>query len=378
LRQGKFLKVYDIVFSILPIVAALAFTTLILLASDAPPLQAYLQILTGAFENANKWSDVATAWVPLVLCSAGLLVTFAAGQWNIGIEGQIVLGAVFTTWVVRTVSSAEASFLATRGVLLVLLLLAGAAGGALWAMLAGALKVYGHVHEIFGGMGLNFVAAALVNYLIFDPWKPPDGATMSGTDPFPAVATLPRLGALRVTPLSVFLAVLAIVAVAVILRGTSWGLKLKAIGRNARAAFLMGVPADRDALLSYAVCGALAGLAGAIQASGVYRRLIPQISGGYGSLSLLVVLLSGFQAGWVPLVAFFFAAIGVGSPRLELRLGLDSSLGGVLETAIVLFFLLVQGARQRLERARVELAQIPQKAVHPQPVEPLHRMATDE
>jgi ABC-type uncharacterized transport system permease subunit len=342
-------KAFDIAFGILPIATVLIFMTLILLVAGAPPLQAYAHILGGAFENANKWADVATAWVPLMLCSAGLLVTFTAGQWNIGVEGQIVLGAVFATWVARNVPwGGEAPY----APLLALLLLAGMAGGALWGLLAGMLKSYGRVHEIFGGMGLNFVAAGLTNYLIFDPWKPPDGATMSGTDPFRMAATLPRLGSLRVTPVSVILAGLAIAAVLVVLRGTLWGLKLKAIGKNTRAAFMMGVPADRNVLLAFAVCGALAGLAGAVQASGVYRRLIPQISGGYGNLALLVVLLSGFRGGWVPLVAFFFAAIGVGSPRLELRMGLDSSLGGVLEGVIVLFFLLSHGVRQRFERLR--------------------------
>jgi ABC-type uncharacterized transport system permease subunit len=342
-----------LVFYLLSVLSALVFTTLVLLAAGAPPLQAFGQIVVGAFQNANKWADIATAWVPLVLCSAGLLMTFTAGQWNIGVEGQIILGAVCAAWVARTVAVGDPS--RPSVLLLVLILIGGMVGGAIWGFLAGALKMYGHVHEIFAGMGLNFVAAGLTNYLIFDPWKPPDGATMSGTEPFPAAAVLPRLnlastGTLRVTPVSVVLAAVAIVVVFVALRGTTWGLKLKAIGKNARAAFLMGVPADRNVLLAFAACGALAGLAGAIQASGVYGRLIPQISGGYGNLSLLVVLLASFRAPAVPFIAFFFAAIGVGSPRLELRLGLDSSLGGVLETAIVLFVLLVQGLRQRLNR----------------------------
>ena len=331
--------------SSLPWLGALAFTTLILALAGASPWAAYGHLLLGAFENANKWADVATAWVPLVLCSAGLLVTFTAGQWNIGVEGQIILGAAWATWVARNIHLGGN---APSALLVTLLLGAAMVGGAMWGLLAGLLKTFGRVHEIFAGLGLNFVAAGLTNYLIFDPWKPPDGATMSGTDPFPIAATLPRLGTLRVTPLSVILALVSIVAVLLALRGTLWGLKLRAIGKNARAAFLMGVPANRYILVSFAVCGALAGLAGGIQASGVYRRLIPQISGGYGNLALLVVMLTGFRAAGVPWVAFFFAAIGVGSPRLELRLGLDSSLGGVLETTVVLSVLLWQGIRLRL------------------------------
>ncbi len=113
---------------------------------------------------------------------------------------------------------------------------------------------------------------------------------MSGTDTFPPEAWLPRLGSLPVHPIVVILAVCAILAVYVALRGTLWGLRLKAIGNNQRSAFLLGIPTRRYILGAFLICGALAGLAGSIQAIGVRQRLIPNISGGYGFLALLVVL----------------------------------------------------------------------------------------
>ena len=90
------------------------------------------------------------------------------------------------------------------------------------------------------------------------------------------------------------------------------------------------------------------GLAGSFQTTAVYHRLIPSISSGYGYLAQLVVLLSGLRAQWVPAIVLFFSAVQVGSPRLELRLMLDSSLGGVLQSSMVLFFILVRGIRERL------------------------------
>ena len=133
------------------------------------------------------------------------------------------------------------------------------------------------------------------------------------------------------------------------LRDTRWGLTLKAIGLNGQAARRMGINNTMHLLAAFAACG---GLAGAVQATAVYHRLIPQVSGGYGYLSQLVVLLSGLKAAWVPLVVAFFSVIQVGSPRLELRMQLDSSLGGVLQASLVLFFLLVNGLGRRLERGR--------------------------
>jgi len=330
-----------ILLSFAPILLTLISTTAILLLAGANPFEAYSNLASGAFESPKKLADIAVAMVPLLLCSAGMLVTFAAGLWNIGVEGQMVAGALMTTWCVRSLSL---PLLPT----LFLSILAGLLGGALWGLLTGVLRTHGHVNEIFAGLGLNFVAAALTNYLIFGPWKPPDGATMSGTDPFPQQAWMPLLGTTRLSPLAFTLAALAIVAIYFLLRDTYWGLKLKAIGLNARSAYRLGVNTSGNMLLAFAVCGALAGLAGSLQATAVYHRLIPQISGGYGYLSQLVVLLSGLNAQWVPPIVFFFAAVQVGSPRLELRLQLDSSLGGVLQTSIVLFFLLVHGWRQRI------------------------------
>jgi general nucleoside transport system permease protein len=331
--------------SCVPVLLALVFTTVFLILAGANPLEAYGNILSGALGSPQKLADVAVAGVPLLLCAAGMLVTFAAGLWNIGVEGQMVAGALMTTWLIEAVH-------APAYVILPLSVVAGMLGGALWGLLVGLLKTYGHVNEIFGGLGLNFVAMALTNYLIFGPWKPPDGATMSGTEPFPPAAWMPLVGNTRISLVTLALALVAIGVVFVLLRDTYWGLKLKAIGLNAQAAHRMGINTSFNMLLAFAVCGALAGLGGSVQTTAVYHRLIPQISGGYGYLSQLVVLLSGLQAQWVPLVVAFFAIVQVGSPRLELRMQLDSSLGGVLQSSVVLAFLLVRGYRQRIAARR--------------------------
>ncbi len=354
----KNLKPTDLILNLAPIFLALLFTTLILVAVGASPWEAYRNILSGAFESPEKIADVVAACVPLILCGIGMSISFTAGQWNVGVEGQIILGAIFATWVARNVLWPQVPVLA-------LMLLAGIVGGALWGMLAGLLKVYGKVHEIFGGLGLNYVAQGLAIWLIFNPWRPADGATMSGTDDFPDPAWMPRLGHLRVAPLAVILALAAVVIAYFLLRGTRWGLELRALGKNFRSAFLLGVPSTPRLLTAFAACGALAGLAGAIRCSARYGRMIPEISGGQGYLSLLVALLAGYRPQWVPLIALFFAAVGVGSPRLELNMHLDSSLGGVLEGSVVLAVMLVSGLRALLARrqARQDVAAGPATAL---------------
>lgn len=344
--MGERNRLRDLALGLVPVVLALLFTALVLLAVQASPLEAFGNMLSGALGSSERLADVLMGWVPLSLCAAGLLITFTAGLWNIGIEGQIILGAIFTTWVART-------FDLPSVLLIPCLVLAGAVGGALWGLLVGVLKTYGHVHEIFAGLGLNFVALSLTNYLILDPWKRPGIASTSGTELFRKDAWLPTFGgAYSLGPVEIILAALAVIAVYLALRGTRWGLELKGIGKNMRSAFLMGIPTERRLLSAFVICGALAGIAGTTQSIGVYHRLLPSISSGYGYLAILVGMLSGYNAAWIAPVAFFFAAANKGSLQLPLVMQLDSALGGVLQGALVLAVLLVQGIKERLSKRR--------------------------
>ena len=333
-------------FQIGALLLALAITTLLLVAAGAPPFQAYGSILSGAFGSSQRVVAVLITWSPLLLTTAGVLITFAAGLWNIGVEGQMTLGAIFATWMLRMLQDTGLP----PAVIIIAGILWGVVGGALWASLAGALKTFGGVNEIFGGLGLNFVSTALTIYLVFGPWKRPGVGSMSGTQPFDEKLWLPTLSNTGLSPWAVGIAVVAVITVYLLLRGTYFGLRLKAVGKNMRAAFLMGVPTWQYSMFAFLLCGAFAGLAGAMQVAAVYHRLLPNISNGYGFLGLLVAMLINYQAFWVIPIAFFFAALNVGSVQLQIVYKMDSSFAGVLQDLLVLFVLLGQGVRQRLLR----------------------------
>jgi general nucleoside transport system permease protein len=357
-------KLIQIGLAILPIIISLAITAVLILMVEADPRAVFEKIWEGAFRDARSFSQVVNFWIPLTLVSMGLVVTFTAGLWNIGIEGQIILGAVFASWGALFLEGLPPIIWIPVEIALAML------GGALWALLVGVLKTRLGVHEIFGGVALNFLAIVLSNYLISDPWQPPEGGSARATPLFPTDSLLGSFsGEFHVSLLALVIVGISIVAVILALRGTRWGLELKATGKSARSALLLGVPTQRSTLTAFIVCGALAGIAGSYRVLFTYGNLRPLVSGGIGFLGLLVVLLASMRALWIPFITFAFAAIMGGSTRLKVALQLDSSLAGVLQGFLVLTVLLFEGVRQRLQESRTEDEPTPEVPVNQPPGE---------
>lgn len=327
------------------VILALVFTSLILVVAKAQPLEAFRSIIHGAFGSTIKITSVIASWVPLVIATSGLLFTFTAGLWNIGMEGQIVMGSVFTIGAFRIFTETGLD----PGIVILFAFLAGAVGGIFWALLPGLMKIYGGVNEIFGGLGLNFVAKTIAIWLIFGPWKRPGVASGSGTE---WIDIKFRLAYLEGTNLSLTILIIAIIVsvfTVLMLKGTHFGLRLKAIGKNDKAAYILGIPTTRYFLMAFGLCGLLAGLAGAILVTSKQYSLIPDAGFGYGFLGLLVAMLVNYHPIWSSIVAMFFAALSIGNTELQ-YMGLNSYFAGVLQGFLVLLVVLVDGVRKRLIR----------------------------
>lgn len=320
---------------------ALSAVGLLLLALGISPIEVGRILAEGSVFSWQKFRHMLTIWIPLLLCSCGLLFTFRAGLWNIGIEGQVVFGAIAATMLLREEPGLPPA------VSLILAHLLSFAGGAIWAGLASLLKNRGGVNEIFGGLGLNFVAQGLILWLILGPWKRAGIASMSGTDLFARELWLATPPGWRLAPAGLAIAGLAFLATAVTLGATRFGLEIRATGVNPAAARLFGIRPARIGLLAMAIGGGLAGLAGGLQVSSVYHRLLPSISSGYGYLALLVVMLANYRVRPVPAICLFFACLAAGSIQLPIVLKLDSSLAGVIQGACVVSALLVHGLQNR-------------------------------
>jgi len=341
------------------IAAALLIIVLILHWQGADPQMAWKYMREGTLQTPAKRADLVAFWMPLAITSFGLVLTYTAGLWNIGVEGQIIMGAIGGAWAIRLFavnpSPPLGLHLGRTGILAACFVCAAAAGG-LWALVAGALKTRGGVNEIFGGVALNFIAQTFNMYLVSNggPWQPV-GSRATETARFPEIAWLPTFTAYRrLSPTTIYLTAGAFVLVCLIMYVLRWGLQLRAMGRSRHSAFLLGVHTERNILLAMALCGGMAGLAGS------FRILAPDVikltaspAGGIGFLAILVVLLASFSIILTPFVSFVFAALSKGGQHLEsgfrwdYDLTLDRSLVRVLQSTIVLMVVLSFGVRNR-------------------------------
>lgn len=334
-------RVLNYSFILIPIFISLLITALLVLAVGESPLEVVSLVWQGGFSNLSSLAGTFNLWIPLTLVSIGLVVTFTGGLWNIGVEGQMMMGAIFASWGARTLNLPSP-------LLIPIELALAALGGALVGLAIGVLKTRFGINEIFSGVASNALVNVFSIYLISGPWRAPEGGNVQSTQTFPERAWIPPMSQeFPVSLLMVILVLVIVIGIALALRTTRWGLQLKATGKNPRSALLLGVPTERTTLIAFMVCGAIAGIAGAYRVLFTYRSLRPLVSGGIGFLGLLIVLLLALRIAWVPLVALIFAGILVGSARVQLRLQLDSSLAGVLQGVLVLVVLLFNGIRQR-------------------------------
>lgn len=342
---------------IVSILMALLIGSLLLLAAGANPLETYKAMYNGAFGSAYYRSELLVKAIPLMLTGLAVSIAFRMLFWNIGAEGQLVMGAIATAWV--PLFALRDSGL-PAGVLLLLMALAAFVAGALWGLIPALLKAFLQVNEIITTLMLNYVAILLLDYLYTGPWKDKHGYGFPGTASFKEVAALPRLpkawGFGRVHA-GLLIALVAALLIWLLLSRTRWGYEIRVIGENPNAARYAGISLTRNFLLVMVLSGGLAALAGYGQVAGIAHRLQKGIAVGDGFTAIIVAWLAKLHPLGVLIVALLMAALSVGGDQISSTMGLPAAVAPVLQGTI-LFFVLGGDifVRYRLRIVRAETA----------------------
>lgn len=283
--------------------------------------------------SGYAWSELIVKATPLLIIGLGLAVCFRSNVWNIGAEGQYLIGAIFATWVAL---QADAN---TGRWIVVAVLLAGVLGGMVWAGITALLRDRFNANEILVSLMLVYVAIQVLNYLVYGPWKDPQGFNFPQTQTFEAAAQMPRLMAGSRVNIGILLALAGVVLVWVFLFRMRAGFAQQVGGLAPAAARYAGFSSRRALWTALLISGGAAGLAGALEVAGPIGQLTPHVPVGYGFAAIIVAFVGRLHPVGIVFSALLMSMFYIGGELAQSRLGLPRSITGVFQ-GLLLFALL--------------------------------------
>ncbi|MDB5991113.1 MAG: hypothetical protein JWQ10_2516 [Herbaspirillum sp.] len=330
-------------YSLPAILFALICTAFFILLAGKNPLTAYWVLLRGAFGSADAIAFGLNKSAPYILAGTGVTLCFRARIINIGGEGQIAVGGICSAWAALHGAQLPAPLLVATA------LAAGAAGGALWALIAAVLRLTRGVNEVLSTLMLNFVGLLLVG-AVLNGSMGEVGAGFPQSPLIPDGAFLPIIWPDTELHAGILLAIVLSAASSILLWRTPFGFRLRLIGASPPAARYAGISLARNVLLVMALAGALAGLAGGVEILGVQYRLIEGFSVGFGFNAVAVALLSGLEPLAVVPAGLFFGFVEAGALAMQREIGVPSSLVYVIQGLVMIFVLCAMGLDKRARR----------------------------
>jgi simple sugar transport system permease protein len=278
--------------------------------------------------------EIAVKATPLVMIAIGLSFCYLANVWNIGAEGQFLMGAVCGSWLAVVTNGTDAG-----PWVLPAMLVMGALGGALYAMIPAICKVKFGANEILTSLMLVYVADLIMDYLVRGPWRDPKGMNFPTTATFDPVANVPVLIEGSRLHAGALLALIVVALATVMLGRTIKGFEIRVVGAAPKAARFAGFSSDRLVLFTFAVSGGLAGLAGIIEVAGPVGVLQPGISPGYGFTAIIVAFLGRLNPVGILIAGLFLALTFIGGEGAQISMKIPLDLTKVFQ-GILLFYVL--------------------------------------
>lgn len=335
--------------SLIPVASVLVsflLTSGFVLAVGANPVEAAYYFLLDPLSNPVRLIEVLVKATPLLMTGAAVAFAFAGGYWNIGVEGQLYMGATAATAIGLQMHNFP-SWIA-----LPLMVIGGFFAGMAWAVLPALMKVRLKIDEVVTTLLLNYVAIYIVSAILNGPWRDPISQWPQSPE-IAASAIFPRLIPRSRLHLGFILAILIIIGLWFVLSRTTFGLKMRAVGFNLDASRFSGVHVNRVVMTVALISGGIGGLAGASEVAGIHFHLIDALSPGYGYTGIIIATLGSLNAIGVAAAALFIGLVDTGSQTVSRALGVPAYLGDVLQATLLLVtlaMLLLQSYRISLRR----------------------------
>lgn len=312
------------------IVLAIVFAGLVIRVLGYSPITVFGSMVKGALGTKIRLQQTVLKAIPLVITSLGILVAFKMKFWNIGGEGQIIMGAFAATFV-----ALNFNFL-PRPVLLLLMGIAAMVMGGIWAFIPAYFKGKMGTNETIFTLMLNYIALKFVTYLQYGPWKDPSSQGFPKVEPFSQNAILPNLGGVHI---GWVIALILTAIVYVFIKHTKTGYEISVVGESTETARYAGMNIPKVIITAMLLSGGLCGLTGMIQASAIEKTLTSSLSAGYGFTAIITTWLSQLNAIAVLFVCSAFAVLVQGGAYIQISMQIPAAVADMIQS-IILFFVL--------------------------------------
>ncbi|TCT16743.1 nucleoside ABC transporter membrane protein [Natranaerovirga pectinivora] len=312
------------------VLLALITASLFLVLMGFNPLDIYKGMYDGAFGTEHRIRETIIKTIPLVITSVGIALAFKMKFWNIGAEGQIIMGAFAATYFGLNYDHLP------KPLLLTIMIIASMIAGGIWAFIPAYFKSKWHTNETIFTLMMNYIALGWITYLQYGPWKDPTGFGFPKIPSFTANAILPRVFGIHI---GWIMALVIVIGVHLFITYTKKGYEISVIGESHNTARYAGIPVDKLMVTMLFVSGSIIGLTGMIQASAVSRTLNVNITGGVGFTAIITAWLSGLKAPSMIIVCLLFSAMLSGASFIQTAFQIPQSAAEVLQ-GLILFFVL--------------------------------------
>jgi simple sugar transport system permease protein len=312
------------------ILAALVITSLFIMAIGHNPFKVYFSMLEGALGTPYRLKETLVKVIPLLITALGIAVAFKMKFWNIGAEGQILMGAFGASYIALNFDYLP------KVVVLTMMIIAGMICGGLWGLIPGYLKAQFNTNETIITLMMNYIALKWIIYLQYGPWKDPSSLGFPKVANFKDSAILPNVFGVHI---GWILALILVIIIYIFLNHTKKGYEITVLGESENTARYAGIHVKNVILIAIFISGALAGLSGMIEASAVSNTLNMEVAGGMGYSAIIVAWLSGLSAPIIAIVAVLFAVLIQGGAYIQTAFQIPQSAADIIQ-AMILFCVL--------------------------------------
>jgi ABC-type uncharacterized transport system, permease component len=330
IKRTDLTKRQSVFFRIVAILGALVATSIFIMIIGFNPIDVYVSMLDGSFGSLYRFREAIIQAIPLIITSLGISVAFRMKFWNIGAEGQIIMGAFAASYFALYHSNLP------TGVLLLLMFAAAVVSGGIWALIPAYFKARFGTNETLFTLMMNYIAQKFLMYLQYGPWKDPNALGAGKIALFSDNAALPEVFGIHI---GWIVAIVLVILMYIFINKTKRGYEIQVIGESENTARYAGMNVKKIILSSILLSGALCGMVGMFQVAGVNHTLSYQVANGVGFTAIITTWLAGLSAPFIVVVCFLFAVLQQGGTYIQTAFNIHSSVAQILQ-GMILFFVL--------------------------------------